>query len=101
MIDALDVTSTNHGGLQALIAGILRGEGNVKGNVLSEGTPNTLGIRASTNGMLQFFLGFPLPIIAPVMVTQLNHKSTVEGKVEYDFNVRLNILAGTNTYTMV
>lgn len=98
MIDAIDVTSTCHNGIQALLAGILRGEGNVKANVQSDVLPfNSLGIRAGVNGLLEFYYGYPIPFTAPCMIVKLNHKSAVESKVEYDFDVRLNTLAGAYT----
>ena len=96
-IDALDVTSSGSGGIQTLLAGILRGDGNVKANfdnlqILSN---PVLFIAAGVQGFLEFFFGGGIPYTVPCMVTKLVYQTAVEGKVEWNFDVRLDGGAGT------
>lgn len=101
MIDALDVTHTGTDGFQAMISGILRGDGNVKANSDDEviiGDATKL-IRAGQGGVLKFHhyaLGGN-PFTVPAIITKVNYKSVVEGKAEYDFDVKLNVLEGDYT----
>lgn len=93
-IDALDITHTGHAGIQALLAGILRGDGNVKADLDGALAPPNVGIRAGANALMLFNLGTTTPYQVPLMITKVNYASVVEGKVEYDFDVRLNTEAG-------
>jgi len=100
MIDKLDVTHTGTLGIQALLAGILRGDGNVKANFDNAQVPSTSPpfIRAGAGGLIDFYLGASTPFTVPCLITKVNYQSTVEGKVEYDFDVSLNSLAGNYVY---
>lgn len=105
-VDKLDVTHTGTGGQQALIPGILRGDGNVKGDwtnvssgagwagVISTNPPN---IRAGTIGLLQFLLSTSQGFTVPCLVTKVAYQSAVEGKVSYDFDVSLNYFASKDS----
>lgn len=100
MVDKLDVTHTGTAGVQALLAGIFRGDGNFKGNVDTSfmiwGSPPT--IVAGATGQLTFSVGSFSRWSIPLLVHELNVQSAVEGKVEYDFNASLSILAGSQVY---
>lgn len=98
MIDALDITHTGTGGVQALLAGIFRGDGNIKGNVDAAILPSTFFIRAGFNGLFGIPLGSPTPFVVPAMIVKVNYQSLVEGKVEFNFDIKLNALAGNYTY---
>lgn len=96
-IDALDVTHTGTGGIQALLAGILRGDGNVKANFDNAVVPSTFFMRAGFNGVMAFFVGGVTPFFVPSMIVKVHYQTVVEGKVEWSAMVRLNALAGLNT----
>jgi len=97
-VDKLDVTHTGTGGMQAVIAGILRVNGNVKANwddaavISSNPTPH---IRAGTKGVIGHFMTGGQYITVPVMITKVNYQSAVEGKIEYNFDYTLDSLSGT------
>lgn len=101
-IDKLDVTSTGHAGTQALIAGILRGDGSVRANLDSSSVvtnPNGLvRINAGQNGVLVFDFGYGTPYTVPAMITKVHHQSEVAGKCEYSFDVSLNKDASATVY---
>ncbi len=98
MIDKIDVTHTGTEGVQALLAGILRGDGNMKANIDSAQIISNpaVGLRAGTNGVMQFFYYSATlnPFVVPCMVIKVNYKSESAGKTEYDCDVSLNALAG-------
>ena len=106
MIDKIDVTHSGTGGIQALLAGILRGDGNMKANCDSGqivSNPSN-GLRAGTNGIMNFYFydggTFGLgtnPFSVPCMVIKVNYKSEVAGKTEYDCDVSLNALANNSS----
>lgn len=97
MIDALDVSSTSTQQIQALIAGIFRGEGNVKGFVDNASFWwVSQGIRAGVNGTLSLRVGtVGQVVVIPCMITQVNVQVEHAGTVQCDFDVRLNALANT------
>lgn len=94
-VDKLDVTHTGTGGLQALLAGIFRGQGTVKANYDTDRMPHATapGIRAGLRGELQLDLGGADPFIIPAMITKVNYQSQVQGKVEYSFDVEFDFNA--------
>ena len=97
MVDKLDVTHTGTAGEQAVIGGVLRGDGNVKAN-LNDAQPianNPPFLRAGQKGLLRFDVGTTTPTIVPALILKVNYQSTVEGKIEYDFDVTLDSLTGT------
>lgn len=103
MVDAIDVTHTGTSGVQSLIAGVLRGEGTVKGNldVTSASTAfgsTTVGIIAGTNGVLTHSLSSGCSYTIPAMIVRVNSAVPVNGAVNYEFTVQLNEGASTVTY---
>ena len=98
MIDKLDVTHSGSAGIQALLAGILRGDGNVKANCDDAQiiTSITSSIVAGINGIMSFFLYAVSSnaYVVPAMIQKVNFKSVVSGVASYDFDVSLNGLAG-------
>lgn len=102
-IDKLDVTSTGHLGVQALLPGILRGDGSVRANVDSTyvvtNVTGNVRIFAGQNGLLTFDFGYGTPFTVPAMITKVHHQSEVAGKCEYSFDVSLNKDASVTAYT--
>lgn len=94
-VDKLDVSSTGTGQIQAILFGIARGQGNVKGNFDTLRVPWSLPplIRAGTKGLFIIGLGTPSNFSIPSAVIAVHHQSAVEGKVEYDFDIELDALA--------
>lgn len=104
-VDALDVSSTATAQLQALLAGIFRGDGNVKGFVNSAAYPWALGtgpdVRAGNTGTMRLRIGPGVLdwFVIPCLITALNTKTEHAGTVEFDFDIKFNVLAdGTYTY---
>lgn len=102
MVDKLDVTSSSHLGLQALIAGIFRGDGNVKGVVNDAAYiwSTTPKVQAGNTGTLRFYVGeTSAPFFTvPCLITKVHLQSEVAGRVDYDFDVSLSILSGSGLY---
>jgi hypothetical protein len=92
-VDKLDVTSTLHGGVQALIAGILRGDGNIKGYIDNLNYIWNAPIRAGVFATMALGVGGVATLTIPGMITTVNEQGTVEGKGEYNFDFSLNLLA--------
>lgn len=99
-IDALDITSSSHAGVQALLAGILRGDGRVKCVLNDSNTPylSATGVRAGNNGVMKFYVGASVFFTVPCMIVEVNYTSQVAGKVEWEGTVKLNAEAGTYSY---
>lgn len=102
-IDKLDVSHSGTAGIQALLAGLLRGDGNMKANIDSAQVVSNPanGIIPGTNGIMNFYLYVggatgvgTNPFSVPCMIIKVNYKSEVAGKVEYDCDVSLNAIAG-------
>lgn len=100
MVNDLDVTSSGMLGLQALVGGVFRGDGNVKGKVNSSAliTSTPPFIRAGNNGQFLLGIGSATPISIPALITAVHYQGAVAGTVDYDFDIKLNILAGTGIY---
>lgn len=100
MVDKIDITHTGSGGLQALLAGIFRGTGNVKAFLDSSAKyyATTVGIRAGTNALLKHYVTSSLSYTVPGMIVKVNSAVAVNGGVEYDFDFELNSEAGTFSY---
>jgi hypothetical protein len=101
-VDKLDITSTSHAGIQALLAGIFRGDGMVKA-ILNTDAGNmpwvaANGIRAGNNGVFQFFVSTTLYFQVPAMVVKVKYSSQVAGKVEWAGDISLNAEAGSYAY---
>ena len=101
-VDALDITSSGHAGLQALMSGILRGDGRVKANlnIGSTFTPWVAanGIRAGNVGVMKFYVGVALFFQVPVLIKEVSYMSQVAGKVEWEASVGLNVEVGSYAY---
>lgn len=100
MIDRLDVTSSVHGGIQSLIAGIFRGEGNIKGYINTSIYPWAFPylIRAGSNGTLFVDFGSATPFSVSAMVVKVHSQHAIEGRVEFDFDCALNNLVAGAVY---
>lgn len=102
MVDKLDVTHTGTGGVQAVLAGILRGDGNVKANsddaVIISNIAN-VGIVPGASGTLYLYhyAAASNPFVIPGTILRVNYKSVVNGVANYDFDVCLNRLLGVYT----
>jgi hypothetical protein len=99
-VDKADVTGSGNSGVQALLGGILRGSGSMKG-FLDTDTPYYLAaqnIRAGINGVIKHYISASNFFVIPVMIVQVNSIVAVNGAVAYDAGVELNSLAGTYTY---
>jgi len=100
-VDKLDVTHTGSEGIQALLAGILRGNGTVKAKYNSDAMPHGAPtIKAGYRGQLQLYLGGATPFYIPGMITEVQYQSAVAGSVEYQFTVELdhNAIAVSGSY---
>ena len=107
-IERANITHSGTLGLQALLACVLKGTGNVKAQFDSTAMPfaTAPGIKAGVSGLLTFNLGAPnTQFIAPVMVVKVNYQTAIQGNgtVKYDFDVEMNCLSGASqaalTYT--
>jgi hypothetical protein len=98
-VDKLDVTDTGHAGVQALIAGILRGDGTVEGNVRPTELINDTapGVIVGAKGVITFNFGAATNWSCPVLITDVNWQSTVQGFPTWNFNVSLDSDSGTYT----
>ena len=100
-VDKLDFSHTGSEGIQALLAGLLRGTGTVKAKFNSTTMPSGApSIKAGNRGQLQLFLGGALPFYIPGMITEVQYQSAVAGAVEYQFTVELdhNAIAVSGSY---
>lgn len=100
MCDLADVTDTGCSGLQALLAGIVRGDGNIKGNVDLDAFvwSATILVRAGAYGVLRHYVSATQYFAIPVSIASVVSTAPVGDKVEFDFNVKFNSLAGTYSY---
>lgn len=99
MIDAIDVTHSGSGGVQALLASILRGEGNVSAfsddaQVISNAAINIIG---GASGVMLFYhyAAAGNPFTVPAMIIKVNWKTPIANGCQYNFDVKLNSIAGT------
>ncbi len=101
-VDKLDVCSSATLGLQALLAGILRGDGSFKGYIdtlfLPWGAPIPFLVSGAT-GMLLAGFGTFSPFSVPCLITDVTSAGAVNGVMNWTVNCGLNILAGTRVYT--
>ncbi len=95
-----DVTGTRHGGYRARIAGLADVTGNVKAHfdldVMPWVDPPT--IRPGVSGVIGFYVSIQATgkyVQVPCIIEKLHLVSGVENALAYDFDVKLNILAGT------
>ncbi len=88
--DLPEVTSTNHNGLQALLAGIARGEGNTTFNFDSSHAPEALGIVFGAYLTIVITTG-GTPLSRGVRVAKVNRKSTVNGVVSINFDYKTSV----------
>ena len=102
-VDKLDVTHSGTGGQQAVIAGVLRGDGSVKMVFDTSNNPyaNPPNILAGVKGVMRFYIGTTTPHTVPCMIVDVTSQTAVEGKVEWNANVTLDYIIGTSmaTYT--
>jgi hypothetical protein len=95
----LITTHTGSSGREAMIAGVLSGEGTVEANVDIAALPNAAapGIIAGAKGTIVWDCGVGTDWSVHVMITQLNFKSSVDGLLTYNFNVKLDNTSGSYT----
>lgn len=101
-VDKLDVSHSGSEGIQALLAGILRGNGTVKAKYNSSAMPHGAPtIKAGTRGQLQLYLGGATPFLIPGMILEVQYQSAVAGTAEYQFTVELdhNAIETMGAYT--
>ncbi len=96
--EGTDVTSSIHGGVQAVLATILRGEGSVSFHTHTAQMPYTSSnlIRAGLNGILRIShngLGSTQNI--PVLITSVDYQNEIAGGCDHTFTVKLNQEAAT------
>lgn len=98
-VDVLDVTHSATAGIQAVIAGVFRGEGNLKCNMDSAALLwATAGgaIIAGTKGVINLNANTPnTDWVIPIMIKEMHGKSEVAGKVELDFSIVIDELSGS------
>jgi hypothetical protein len=100
-VNKLDVTNTGTSGIQALIAGVLRGDCNITANLDGDFMPNDFSMRAGIKGVILASAGrFSVSgvirrIQIPVMVIKVNYESKVDGLVSWNCDASLDFLSGT------
>jgi hypothetical protein len=109
-IDEIDITHTGTAGVQAILGGILRGDGNVKAFQDTSGTLNAkafwatgtgnANIRAGTKGLLKVYVTAAQFYAVPCLITKVNVARPVAGAVEYDFDVKLSAESSATTYAL-
>ena len=96
----LVITHSGSQGVQAVIAGILSGEGNVQANVDAAALPSgAAGIRAGVKGTIVMATGAGTPFSIHVMIVKVNWRSIVTGLVTYNFDVTLDSTSGSYIHT--
>lgn len=95
----LKTTNTGSSGKATRIAGVLDGFGNVSANVDAAALVNAAspGVVAGAKGVLTFAIGGATPISVHCMVTKLRWQSSVDGLVQYNFDVALDNTSGSYT----
>lgn len=96
-VERLITTHTSSAGVQACLAGILDGDGNVTACIDAAALPNAAapGIVAGAKGTITFAVGASTPWSIHVMVTKNHHQSNVNGLVEFDVDVALDSTSGS------
>lgn len=100
-VDKIDVTNTGSGGLQALLAGILRGTGTVKAFFDSANPQYTSGtglIRAGNKGRLTHTVASGKSYGIPALITQVTTTVPVAGGVTFEFQIELDVSSDTVGY---
>jgi hypothetical protein len=94
-----DVTHTGFNGAgTARIAGKPDGGGNVTMDYDADVAPVSLQLTNGTSGIMLFFVTPTRPIQIPVIIEKVNYKSAVQGKCEFNTDVKMNILVGRVVY---
>ncbi len=101
-INFLDVTHSGSAGRQMGLASYLQGDGNIKANSDdAQVITNTASVNiiAGANGTCNFyhFATSSNPFVVGCMIVKVNLKTVIAGVCSYDFDVKLNALAGTYT----
>ncbi len=98
-VKELETTHTGSAGIEAVIAGLLGGRGNVEANVDAAALVNATspGVKAGAKGSLNFKYGGATGLIAHVMITKLHWRTVVDGLVTYSFACRIDSTSGTYT----
>lgn len=107
-INAIDVTHSGSGGIQALLANILRGNGTVNADYdLLVRSPYFFPIpqiRPGVSGLFAFYVLGPVGAAGnrfftiPCMIIKVHWETQVAGKVSYSFDVRLSSIVGNYLY---
>lgn len=94
-----DVTHTGHQGRgTARIAGKPDGGGNITMDYDADRTPFSLSLVNGQSGILLFFVTPTRPIQIPVIIEKVNYQASVQGKEEFNCDVKMNILVGNVVY---
>jgi hypothetical protein len=98
-VKELITTHSGTVGVEAMIAGILSGEGTIEANLQSDAIfhTGTNAVRAGMKGAIGLAAGLSSPFAIHCMVTRVNWKSVVDGLVSYNFNVKLDATSGSYT----
>lgn len=98
---ALEVPNSATAGMDAVIAGLLKGNGNVKGYIdsLQYIWAPIPFIRAGVTGRFNLGVGGAIPFSIPAIVLKVHESDVVNGVASWDFDIRLSALASTGTYT--
>jgi hypothetical protein len=96
-VRVLDTTDT--GGAEACIAGVLGGTGRVEANIDAAALPNAAapGIVAGAKGTLTFPVGGATPYSVHCMIVETGPRIPALGLVTYHFSVQLDNTSGAYT----
>ena len=99
MVALYDVTHTGHQGRgTARIAGKPDGSGNATMDYDADRSPVALNLVPGMSGFFLFYQTPTRPIQLPAIIEKVNYKSAVAGKVEFNVDVKENILVGNVVY---
>ena len=95
-INAIDVTHSGSGGVEARLANILRGRGTVNADfdLLAPPYLNPPQILSGFSGIGYFYVSPTRNFQIPSMILKVHWENPILGKVSYSFDIGLNSLAG-------
>lgn len=97
--DLVEVTNTCSRRWQAFLAAINRGGVNVTAFFDSAQVPSTANIKFGVKGTIGVSTGAATAWSIHCIIEKVNYKSTVNGVVEYNFDVKADSLKTDGTYT--
>jgi hypothetical protein len=100
-VNALDVTHTGTGGQSAFIAGVLTGDFSFDANLDPLVNPPysaATALRAGQKGIIQFVTNSATtPWSVPIIIEKADHKSAVNGLIQYTVSGKLDQIIGSTT----